>query len=221
METLARWYNERSKTDSSENHLSKSFRIVLTFDDAFENLLSNAIPILEDYQIPAIVFGVAGNLGKKPKWSISVAHPEAGEKTMTAEQLVTLSRNPLIRIGSHTMTHPNLATLTVVKVRQELADSKQQLELLLNCPVEDLALPHGAFNEMVLQIARQVGYKRIYTLEPKVMPEDKMQDGIIGRFSMSPDIWPIEFFLTCAGAYAWLLPWRRIIRYLKSRVHRN
>jgi len=191
--------------------------IAMTFDDAFENLIDNAIPVLNEFQIPAIVFAVPGNLGRTPKWAISPDHPESREKVMTAEQLVILDKNPLIRIGSHTMTHPNLATLTSEKIRHELAESKQQIELLLGHPVEDLALPHGAFNETVLQMAHQVGYKRVYTLEPKVMPEVEMQNGVIGRFSMSPDVWPIEFTLTCAGAYSWLMGVRRTVQFFRHK----
>jgi len=197
--------------------LRKGPEIEMTFDDAFENLIDNAIPVLVEFQIPATVFAVPGNLGRTPKWAISPDHPESRETVMTAEQLVKLSQNPLIRIGSHTMTHPNLATLTAEKVREELAESKQQLELLLGHSVEDLALPHGAFNEMVLQIAHQAGYKRIYTLEPKVMPHVEMQDGVIGRFSMSPDAWPIEFMLTFAGAYSWLMSVRRTVQFIRHK----
>jgi peptidoglycan/xylan/chitin deacetylase (PgdA/CDA1 family) len=196
-------------------------KIGITFDDAFENLLENVLPVLEEYQISAIVFAVPGNLGRKPEWAIASDHPEANEKVMTAEQLIVLSKNPLIRIGSHTLTHPDLTKLTSKKIRQELSESKQRLESLLDNQVEDLALPHGALNDTVSQIAREVGYKRIYTLEPQVISEENLHEGLIGRFSMSPDVWPIEFILTGAGAYAWLSTWRRVIRQLKCLIHRT
>jgi peptidoglycan/xylan/chitin deacetylase (PgdA/CDA1 family) len=189
--------------------------IGVTFDDAFENLLENALPLFNELRIPAIVFAVPGNWGQSPKWNIAADHPDCEEKTMTVQQLKSI-QNELIAIGSHTQTHPDLTTLTSEKVWQELAESKQQLESLLGHPVEDLALPHGAFNETVLRIARQVGYKRIYTLELKVMPEVEMQKGVIGRFSMSPDVWPIEFALTCAGAYSWLRIFRRSVKFFSG-----
>ncbi len=145
------------------------------------------------------MFAVGENLGEIPKWSISQNHPEAHERVMDAEQLTRLSKHALCHIGSHTQTHPVLTALTPEQVRRELAESKNTLEQLLSLPVEDLALPHGAFNGTVLKIAREIGYRRIYTLEPAVMAPDAMQEGLIGRFSMSPDVWPIEFYLTCAG----------------------
>jgi peptidoglycan/xylan/chitin deacetylase (PgdA/CDA1 family) len=221
MKVLARRFTEQSKPSSRENHLSKSSRIVLTFDDAYANLLDNVLPTLEQYRIPAIIFAVSGNLGKKPNWAIAADHPEANELTMTADQLQALSKHPLIRIGSHTQTHPDLSKLLPERVRQELVDSKRDLEQILSRPVDDLALPHGAFNDTVLQIAREVGFKRIYTLEPRLISNDTLNEGLIGRFSMSPDVWPIEFYLTCVGAYVWLLPWRYVVRRVRVLLRRN
>lgn len=215
MEVLARRFAERPNPVSGEKQLNNSSRIILTFDDAFANLLDNVFPTLEQYRIPAIVFAVSGNLGKRPNWAIAADHQDANELTMTADQLQALSKHPLIRIGSHTQTHPDLSKLLPERVRQELVDSKRDLEQILSRPVDDLALPHGAFNDTVLQIAREVGFKRIYTLEPRVMPKYSINEGVIGRFSMSPDVWPIEFLLTCTGAYAWLLSWRKFLRRIK------
>ena len=41
--------------------------IVVTFDDGYLDVLQNAVPILERYQIPATIFVVTGNLGE-PFW---------------------------------------------------------------------------------------------------------------------------------------------------------
>lgn len=203
-------------------HLSRrdgySPKVCLTFDDAFENLLSNVLPVLEIYQLHAIIFAVTGNLGEKPCWPMPKNHPELNERLMTAEQIKTLSKHPLVQIGSHTHKHLDLTTLPSVHARTELVKSKQQLEKMLGIPVFNLALPHGAFNETVLQLAREVGYKHIYTLQPMLMLRKRMEESVIGRFSMSPDVWPIEFYLTCAGAYAWLLPWRKFITYLRQSL---
>ncbi len=212
------WINKRrfglyefSQTESSEAFGSP--KIGITFDDAFENLLNNALPLLNELCIPAIVFAVPGNLGRSPLWEINTEHPEYNEKTMTAQQLKNI-HNDLIKIGSHTQTHPNLSELSVEDIRRELEESKNNLEKLIDKPIEDLALPHGAYNEDVMHIAQEAGYKRVYTLEPKLVRASQ-ETGVIGRFSMSPDIWPIEFYLTCAGAYAWLYPFRKLLKKLR------
>ncbi len=213
-------YAIQISTDTKQVNICPQKKYVcFTFDDAFANLLDNALPVLEKYCIPATVFAVPGNLGETPCWKMSANHPESYEKTMTADQLASLSKHPLIKIGSHTVTHPNLVEISPEQAIAELADSKQQLEALLGCSVEELALPHGAYNEAVLAMAQEAGYKRIYTLDPK--PVDIEYSGaVLGRFSMSPDVWKIEFMLTCTGAYAWLRPWRRFIRQVRGLIYR-
>jgi len=191
----------------------------VTFDDAFENLMRNALPVLHEFGIPAVVFAVSGNLGKTPQWRISPDHPEYGERLMTAEQLRQIANGRVV-IGSHTQTHPSLTELSSEQVRTELAESRKSLEEAVGRPVVDLALPHGACNACVLDTAREVGYQRVYTLEPR-MDEARSGGDVIGRFSMSPDVWPIEFHLTCAGAYAWLGPWRRCARAVRRWAFGN
>lgn len=193
--------------------------VCVTFDDAFENLIQNALPVLDELCIPAVVFAVPGNLGKTPQWKISPDHPEYNERVMTGEQLRQISGGNIV-IGSHTQTHPALSELPAERIQWELGESKKNLEEMIGGPVIDLALPHGAYNDIVLDIARSIGYRRIYTLEPCVA-DTRIQEGVIGRFSMSPDVWPIEFRLTCAGAYAWLGPWRRCAKALRGRILRK
>ena len=189
----------------------------MTFDDAFANLIDNALPVLENYKVPATIFAVADNLGCLPRWEMPDGHPELTEMTMTTEQLLAVSKNPLFRIGSHTMTHPYLAKIRPDQLKKELIDSKLRLEQLLGNPIEDLALPFGSYNQEVFRTAREAGYKRIYTVDAKTV-NPMSEEPVMGRFSMSPDVWKIEFILTCAGAYSWLFRVRKLCHlFLKHR----
>lgn len=208
---------ERFKRQIQTISKRKLQNIELTFDDAFENLLDNALPELKRNGVRCTIFAVPGNWGQTPRWTIAPQHPEYNEKLMTAEQLSGISWD-LIKIGSHTQTHPDLSKLPPEQVRWELIESKKNLEQMLDKAVEDLALPHGAYNREVLRIAQEAGYKRIYTLEPKFA--ENQQVGVMGRFSMSPDVWLIEFYLTCAGAYSWLDSWRQFISAIKRYLHK-
>lgn len=192
-------------------------KVYITFDDAFENFLDNALPSLEQYGIPAIVFAVAGNLGNKPRWQLPEGNPDSEQNIMTDTQLSDLSEHSLIKIGSHTLTHFDLVTIPSDQILTELVDSKEQLEDMLKCTVDEIAFPHGSYNEQVLGLAQEAGYKRFYTLDPKpVCPASGSP--VIGRFTMSPDVWKIEFILTCAGSYAWLCLWRKAVRALKGKL---
>jgi len=200
-----------SMTNESNSSINK---VCITFDDAFENLLENALPVLQELKIPALIFAVTDNWEKKPQWCMPQNHPEKNEMVMTTSQIYNVAQNPLFHIGSHTKTHPDLTKISESNVREELEQSKQYLENLLNIPIKNLALPHGAYNPDTINIAQAVGYKKVYTLNPNIRGSMKA-DSLIGRFSMSPDMSKIEYLLTCAGAYAWLGSLRQKIRLLR------
>lgn len=71
-------------------------------------------------------------------------------------------------IGSHTVTHPILASLPDDEAMQELVDSKRDLEDVLQAPVEHLAYPNGMgvpinFNAGTARLAREAGYRSAST----------------------------------------------------------
>ena len=70
-------------------------------------------------------------------------------------------------VGSHTMTHPNLAQVSATDARSELSDSKLKLEKELGRPVKHFAYPHPAlnpqWNETTLKITEELGYTTAVT----------------------------------------------------------
>jgi peptidoglycan/xylan/chitin deacetylase (PgdA/CDA1 family) len=65
-------------------------------------------------------------------------------------------------IGSHTISHPNLANLSDDEVRQELVDSKKLLETKLGRAVRWFAYPFGGrehFRPEQLSLVREAGYE--------------------------------------------------------------
>lgn len=194
------------------HHLRKRVKVCVTFDDAFANLLENALPVLVKYQIPAIFFSVAGNMGFEPCWKMPKNHPDIEQTTMTREQLISICDIPLVDIGSHTFTHPDLTKIQLNEAKKELEDSKIRLESILNRKIEDLALPYGSYNASVINMAKKVGYKRIYTLNAYVAKQNS-KSNTIDRFSMEPNVSKLEFLLTSIGAYEWLGPCRKALNY--------
>ena len=65
-------------------------------------------------------------------------------------------------VGSHTMTHPNVAYISEADARCELAESKVKLEKELGEPVKHFSYPHPAlypqWNEATLNITEELGY---------------------------------------------------------------
>ncbi len=190
--------------------------VCITFDDAFANLLDNALPITCKLEIPVTVFAVTENMGSIPRWKIKPDHPDAKEITMTREQLKRASNELGCSIASHTATHPRLSVLTDEAVERELIQSKAALENLLGESVYDFAFPNGACNEKLIRTAFECGYHRVYTLSPDAVEESEDQQ-VIARMKMTPDVWPIEFLLTVTGAYAWIYSLRQLTKGLLQR----
>jgi peptidoglycan/xylan/chitin deacetylase (PgdA/CDA1 family) len=74
-------------------------------------------------------------------------------------------------IGSHTLSHPNLAYVREQElVNRELADSKRAIERELASPVEHFSYPHPALNpqwtDTTVAATREAGYITAVTTDP-------------------------------------------------------
>lgn len=175
----------------------------VTFDDGFISVVENALPALRENNIPTTIFVPSGYLGTAPGW---VKRPELlqrKEVIVTPEELKTLANDPLVRIGSHTVTHPKLAAIGKEKVARELEDSKRTLEMIIGRPVDLFSFPHGSFNSDVLLLARNAGYKRVFGVKPALAFEDPAEF-LTGRVAVDPSDWTLEFLLKVNGAYRWM-----------------
>ena len=70
----------------------------------------------------------------------------------------------LISIGSHSLTHPILSTLTGVELAVEIAESRRMLENRLQRAVEFFCYPNGSHNPEVVRLAA-VNYRAAVTTE--------------------------------------------------------
>lgn len=62
---------------------------------------------------------------------------------LTKEQLRSLARSPLVTIGGHTDTHPEIARLSPDAAREEIVGNKRFLEEAIDQPVVHFAYPFG------------------------------------------------------------------------------
>lgn len=88
--------------------------------------------------------------------------PAQHTRMLTWEELRQIPKD-LISFGSHTQTHSNLVTLTADAVRSELKESYQSIKQELGISPISLAYPNGQYTEQINQIAKEEGYKILYT----------------------------------------------------------
>jgi peptidoglycan/xylan/chitin deacetylase (PgdA/CDA1 family) len=127
--------------------------IVLTFDDGYADLYTEAFPVLKAHHFKAVAYIVTAFLGS-PRY---VDH----------EQVKVMERNG-IQIASHTVRHVDLTRASPAQLSFELRDSKAALEALLGHPVLDFCYPAGANNPAVVQAVRDAGYESATTTAPGI-----------------------------------------------------
>jgi len=129
--------------------------IVLTFDDNYQGFHDQAMPILEKYKFPAAMFVHTKFVGDK-----TGKHPKMDWPTLRE-----LIKNPLVTIGSHTVTHPeDITQLSQEQQVEELTASKATLEKELGKPMPYFAYPDGKNDKIVQENARTAGYTMAFTM---------------------------------------------------------
>ena len=155
--------------------------VCLTFDDGYRDNYTLAYPMLKRLGVPFTVYVTTGFIDNKQKmwWyhcesreqcqtCLSNAEVQQCERSypgehlgLSTDELKALDADPLCTIGSHTMSHSKLDTLSYDEQYKEIADSKQHLEQLLGYPVRHFSFPHGAHNADTLAICRELGFKTV------------------------------------------------------------
>jgi len=157
----------------------------ISFDDAYESIWDNAVPVLQRLRIPFTVFVPTGSLGLRPGWVHSDRHPFWHEKVMTPERIRELAGLPGVTLGSHTVSHPRLTRLSPAEAERELKDSKRALEDLTGRPVDLLSFPHGDRNAQLVEIACVAGYRRLFGIEPVLLGGATLPR-VVGRVAVEP-----------------------------------
>lgn len=129
--------------------------IVITFDDGYQNVLTNASPILNKYGFTATIFLVANQLGTESNWW--------GQDGAFSGQL--LKREEILEMihagftmGSHSMNHRFLDELDEKLALDEIKQSKEFLEGQLDTSIDFFSYPFSRKNAKTEKLVEQSGY---------------------------------------------------------------
>jgi peptidoglycan/xylan/chitin deacetylase (PgdA/CDA1 family) len=136
----------------SELDTNYTFSIEITFDDGHASNWQIAAPLLQENSRIATFFVTAGWIGKRDGF-------------MQWSQLSNLILQGH-KIQSHGLTHRFLTQLNGAELATELRDSKTMLEDHLQQEMSEISLPGGRYNERVLEMCAEAGYRRIYSSVP-------------------------------------------------------
>jgi peptidoglycan/xylan/chitin deacetylase (PgdA/CDA1 family) len=133
--------------------------ILVTIDDGFRSVYTEALPILREYKIPAVAFVTIDSIGRARETT------QSGDAYLTWDQIALLAEAG-VTIGSHSLTHRSLGKMSRSEVEEEVARSREILRQRTGAAVEAFAYPYGTladFNGLTQRIIEQSGYTCAFT----------------------------------------------------------
>lgn len=147
--------------------------VLLTFDDGYEGLYHYAYPILNKYASTAIIFVTTGYIGKYNRWDSS---PGPRFRHLDWAHIREMADNG-IWFGSHGVNHTFLTRQGDSAARYELEASKKSLEDGLSRPVLFFSYPYGDYDDRIMNLAQNAGYKAAFSLKPEFLKTEYVNGG--------------------------------------------
>ena len=134
--------------------------VAITFDDAYDSVVHNAIPLLTARHWTCTVFAVSSCVGGTNTWDV-----HAPRATLLDATALRALHNTGHEIGSHSRHHKRITTLSATDASDELLGSRHDLEQQLGMPITSFAFPYGTHNPLTLARVRDAGFHAACTLK--------------------------------------------------------
>lgn len=141
----------------SEKPQQDSKLLAITFDDGYRNFYSNAYPVLQKYGFTATMYLPTAHIGDTNRVFKS--------KECLSWREVRELKNSGISFGSHTVNHPQLYSLSMQEIREELTTSKAVIEDKIGSKIDSFAYPYAfpetdkRFKSDLRQMLFEAGYQ--------------------------------------------------------------
>jgi peptidoglycan/xylan/chitin deacetylase (PgdA/CDA1 family) len=144
-------------------------KILLTFDDGYEELYDLHKSELAPRGIPLHVFLVTDYVGGENRWDLALGRRSF--RHLAWEQIVEMA-NQGVTFGSHGASHRDLTRLQPSELAREIAGSKSVLEQYVNGRVRSFSYPFGRYDSRARTAVGEAGYEVAFSLYPPHCNED-------------------------------------------------
>jgi peptidoglycan/xylan/chitin deacetylase (PgdA/CDA1 family) len=172
----------------------------ITFDDGYQNNLHCALPVLKRYGFTSTCYVVSNQVGKTNGWD-----KERGVIQVPLMNIKELQDwvDAGQEVGSHTLNHANLATLTEAEQAIEIGQSKVQLEALISqkAGVQHFCYPYGGLNKTAVQSVKAAGYLTATTTVRGRVMTGQSDELLLPRVLVSRTTTWMQLLLKCLSRY--------------------
>ncbi|NQU94897.1 MAG: polysaccharide deacetylase family protein [Candidatus Omnitrophica bacterium] len=173
--------------------------IVITFDDGYKSILTNAMPIVKKFDFKATLFVniyfLEQKLPKHVYWH--------SWQTLDWGDLIKLGQAGF-SIGSHALTHKRLTEIDREALIGEIAGSRETIEKNIHDKIYAFSFPHGKYTNETKNILKQEGFlcacSSVNGINDKNADIFTLKRTEITGFDDSP----IKFEKKLLGCYDWL-----------------
>lgn len=149
-------YNSVRLMDLNPEYRLPEKPIIITFDDGYESIYKNAIPVLNKFNFKAVIFIVTNYIGQINTWESTQFQQKF--RHLSVDQIRNLRKNDH-EIGSHSKLHNYLPSLNEKMLADEIEGSKAKIDRLLGEEITSFCYPYGRFNDKIIKKVKDAGYR--------------------------------------------------------------
>ena len=160
-------------------------RVVITFDDGYEDIYQNAFPVMKQYGFKGIVFLIVEQVG--------------GKGFLSRDHILEMAKAGF-EFGSHTLSHAELTKADDGQKKKEIMGSKKMLEQNLGIPIRFFCYPRGLYDKASVQLVKDAGYLGACSNVPGANGKG-LNAFLLRRTEVAPHDTLFDFEKKLAGAY--------------------
>jgi O-antigen biosynthesis protein len=130
--------------------------VVLTFDDAYTDFYTTALPVLREHDFRATLFVPTAYVGSNARWDKGMGEENRGILSWRALRDIAAEG---VEVAAHSHTHPQLDRLPAAVIRDEVSRSRCLTEDNVSVQVEGFAYPFGYWNRAARAAVAAAGFR--------------------------------------------------------------
>jgi peptidoglycan/xylan/chitin deacetylase (PgdA/CDA1 family) len=158
--------------------------IVITFDDGYRSIFEQARPVLAGRRWPGVV-DLEARFIDKP-WGL-------------AKSRIRVLLASGWELASHTLTHPDLTSLSAAQLRREVSGSRVELRRAFHVPVSFFCYPAGRYDARVIAAVQAARYLGATSTRPGLARPNELWDLARIRIDRGDGVAGLQAKLRAAG----------------------